>query len=40
MIVVDLQRERVVRTIDLPAAGAMPQDVKLSPDGRTFYVPT
>jgi YVTN family beta-propeller protein len=37
MIVVDLQRERVVKTIDL-RAGAMPQDVKLSPDGRTFYV--
>ncbi len=36
-IVVDLQRERVVKTIDL-RAGAMPQDVKLSPDGRTFYV--
>jgi DNA-binding beta-propeller fold protein YncE len=26
-----------VRSIDL-RAGAMPQDVKLSPDGRTFYV--
>ena len=37
MIVVDLRRERVVRTIAL-RAGAMPQDVKLSPDGRTFYV--
>lgn len=37
MIVVDLERERVVRTIDL-RAGAMPQDVKLSSDGRTFYV--
>jgi DNA-binding beta-propeller fold protein YncE len=37
MIVVDLRRERVVKTIDL-RPGAMPQDVKLSPDGRTFYV--
>jgi DNA-binding beta-propeller fold protein YncE len=37
MIVVDLRRERVVRSIPL-RAGAMPQDVKLSPDGRTFYV--
>ncbi len=37
MIVVDLLRERVTKTIDL-RAGAMPQDVKLSPDGRTFYV--
>ncbi len=37
MIVVDLVRERVIKTIPL-RAGAMPQDVKLSPDGRTFYV--
>jgi DNA-binding beta-propeller fold protein YncE len=37
MVVVDLARERMVKTIDL-RAGAMPQDVKLSPDGRTFYV--
>jgi DNA-binding beta-propeller fold protein YncE len=37
MIVVDLAREQVVRTIALPTL-ATPQDVKLSPDGRTFYV--
>jgi YVTN family beta-propeller protein len=37
MIEVDVQRERVVRTISL-RSGAMPQDVKISPDGRTFYV--
>lgn len=37
MIVVDLRREKVVKSIDL-RAGAMPQDVKISPDGRTFYV--
>lgn len=37
MIVVDLSTERVIKTIRL-ARGAMPQDVKLSPDGRTFYV--
>jgi DNA-binding beta-propeller fold protein YncE len=37
MIVVDLRRERVVKRIGL-RKGAMPQDVKLSPDGRTFYV--
>jgi DNA-binding beta-propeller fold protein YncE len=37
MIVVDLVREKVIKTIPL-RAGAMPQDVKLSPDGRTFYV--
>jgi DNA-binding beta-propeller fold protein YncE len=36
-IVVDLVHERVLRTIPL-SAGAMPQDVKLSPDGRTFYI--
>jgi DNA-binding beta-propeller fold protein YncE len=37
MIVVDLRRERTTRTIAL-RPGAMPQDVKLAPDGRTFYV--
>jgi DNA-binding beta-propeller fold protein YncE len=37
MIVVDLLRERVVKHIAL-RAGGMPQDVKLSPDGRVFYV--
>jgi DNA-binding beta-propeller fold protein YncE len=37
MVVVDLVREKVVRTIELKPS-AMPQDVKLSPDGRTFYV--
>jgi DNA-binding beta-propeller fold protein YncE len=37
MVVVDLVHERAVRTIAL-RPGAMPQDVKLSPDGRTFYV--
>jgi DNA-binding beta-propeller fold protein YncE len=37
MIVVDLVREKVTKIIPL-RVGAMPQDVKLSPDGRTFYV--
>ena len=37
MAVVDLAHESVVKIIDL-RPGAMPQDVKLSPDGRTFYV--
>ncbi|MGE5636001.1 MAG: hypothetical protein ACM3UV_03520 [Nocardioidaceae bacterium] len=37
MVVVDVPRQRVVRSIEL-RSGAMPQDVKLSPDGRTFYV--
>jgi YVTN family beta-propeller protein len=39
MVQVDVERERVVRTINLPDGRAgMPQDVKLSPDGRIFYV--
>jgi YVTN family beta-propeller protein len=37
MVAIDLRRERVVRTVSL-RPGAMPQDVKLSPDGHTFYV--
>jgi YVTN family beta-propeller protein len=37
MLVVDLQHERVLKTISLSQM-AMPQDVKLSPDGKTFYV--
>jgi DNA-binding beta-propeller fold protein YncE len=37
MIEVDLGRMRVVRSVAL-RAGGMPQDVKLSPDGRTYYV--
>jgi YVTN family beta-propeller protein len=39
MIKVDLRSEKVVGVLDLPdGPGGMPQDVKLSPDGRTFYV--
>jgi YVTN family beta-propeller protein len=37
MIVVDVDKERLVRTVVLQR-GAAPQDVKLSPDGRLFYV--
>jgi DNA-binding beta-propeller fold protein YncE len=37
MVLVDLRRRKVVRTVVL-RVGGMPQDVKLSPDGRTFYV--
>jgi YVTN family beta-propeller protein len=37
MVVVDVPRQRVAGRIRL-RDGAMPQDVKLSPDGRTFYV--
>jgi YVTN family beta-propeller protein len=37
LVVVDLSTQRAIKTIEL-APGAMPQDVKLSPDGRVFYV--
>ncbi len=37
LVKVDVQRERIVATLTL-GTGAAPQDVKLSPDGRTFYV--
>jgi DNA-binding beta-propeller fold protein YncE len=37
MIKVDVAHERVVDSLSLKP-GAMPQDVKLSPDGRVFYV--
>jgi YVTN family beta-propeller protein len=37
MVEVDIRRERVVKYVPL-RSGAMPQDVKLSPDGRRFYV--
>jgi YVTN family beta-propeller protein len=39
MAVVDVARQQYLRTIPLTrVAGGMPQDVKLSPDGKTFYV--
>jgi DNA-binding beta-propeller fold protein YncE len=38
MIVVDLQDLRVLQTLPLQEGRASPQDVKLSPDGRTLYV--
>ena len=39
MLVVDVARQRVIRTITLPdGSSGMPQDVKLSPDGRVYYV--
>ncbi len=37
MLWLDVARRRVTRTLRL-RAGGMPQDVKLSPDGRVFYV--
>ena len=37
LIKVDVRREQVVGLISLPGGG-IPQDVKLSPDGKLFYV--
>ena len=37
MIKVDVAREKVVGSLPL-GSGAMPQDVKLAPDGQVFYV--
>jgi YVTN family beta-propeller protein len=37
MIEVDLQTQRVIRTLVLNGGRAAPQDVKLSPDGRVLY---
>jgi len=38
MIEIDLADQRVIRTLLLDGGHSMPQDVKLSPDGRTLYV--
>jgi YVTN family beta-propeller protein len=38
MILVDVPRQKLLRTIQLPRSLAAPQDVKLAPDGRVFYV--
>lgn len=38
MIKVDLERRKLVKTLPLPRAEGMPQDVKLAPDGSLFYV--
>ena len=39
MVKVNLKTERVVGTLNLPdGSNGMPQDVKLSPDGKVFYV--
>jgi DNA-binding beta-propeller fold protein YncE len=39
LVKVDVARERVVRTLTLPdGSSGMPQDVRVSPDGRVFYV--
>jgi YVTN family beta-propeller protein len=38
LVKVSLSSERVVGTLKLPGGNAMPQDVKLSPNGQIFYV--
>ncbi|HEV2593517.1 MAG TPA: hypothetical protein VGU02_16660, partial [Gaiellaceae bacterium] len=38
MIVVDVVHQRVLKTVGAGGGLAMPQDVKLAPDGRVFYV--
>ncbi|MEU9561044.1 beta-propeller fold lactonase family protein [Streptomyces sp. NPDC048161] len=38
LLKVDTARMKVVAQQKLPLKGAMPQDVKLSPDGGTFYI--
>jgi DNA-binding beta-propeller fold protein YncE len=37
MIEIDLQSQQIVRTLVLNNGASSPQDVKLSPDGRTIY---
>ncbi|UQA98070.1 YncE family protein [Streptomyces halobius] len=38
LLKVDTERMKVIGQQKLPFEGAMPQDVKISPDGRTWYV--
>jgi YVTN family beta-propeller protein len=38
LLKVDTAQMKVVRQERLPYAGAMPQDVKISPDGKLFYI--
>ncbi|MEU3771676.1 hypothetical protein AB0F11_00370 [Streptomyces sp. NPDC032472] len=38
LLKVDTEKMAVIAKQKLPFEGAMPQDVKISPDGRTFYV--
>ncbi|MET8947468.1 beta-propeller fold lactonase family protein [Streptomyces sp. NPDC004542] len=38
LLKVDTERMKVIDRQKLPLAGAMPQDVKVSPDGKRFYV--
>ncbi|MER5179959.1 PQQ-binding-like beta-propeller repeat protein [Streptomyces sp. NPDC002896] len=38
LLKVDTAKMKVIGQQKLPFSGAMPQDVKLSPDGKTFYI--
>ena len=38
LLKVDIEREAVIGELHLPKPRSMPQDVKLSPDGRTWYI--
>lgn len=38
LIKVDVEHQKLIGRLPLPGAHAMPQDVKLSPDGKVFYV--
>ena len=38
LLKVDTEKMKVVAQQKLPFDGAMPQDVKISPDGKTFYI--
>ncbi|MET9953085.1 hypothetical protein ABZ135_16230 [Streptomyces sp. NPDC006339] len=38
LLKVDTEKMEVIGQQKLPLAGAMPQDVKISPDGKTFYI--
>ncbi len=38
LLKVDTETQRVVGQLHLPKSGSMPQDVKVSPDGRTWYI--
>jgi DNA-binding beta-propeller fold protein YncE len=38
LLKLNVRRERVLRVLHLPARASIPQDVRLEPDGRRFYV--
>ena len=38
LLKVDTRDRKLLGVVDLPQRGAMPQDVKISPDGKVFYI--